>query len=112
MSTVILLNEVRASRLQKALAACSRTGEAVIIGTIAGPVAAERIICRSNYAEILDSFGNYSAIRYADIRSLDPAPVPQTSIVNARGDFGALQDAVKLRRPTTILPFAPRPRRR
>ena len=65
----------------------ARNGETVIVETRGGTIVAEKITCREPFAEILNSFGDYFVVDYADIRSIRPAAVAQTSVVNARGEF-------------------------
>jgi hypothetical protein len=107
MSNVISIAAVRAERLKQALATHSRNGDAVIVETRGGPISAEKITCRGRFAEILNAFGDYFVIDYADIRSLRPVAVAQHSVVNARGDFIPVHDAVTAVEAVSILPFAP-----
>jgi hypothetical protein len=112
MNNVISIAAVRSEKMKQTLSVLSRTGEAAIIEARTGSIRAERIICRDQFAEILDSAGDYLVLDYASIRSILPAPVTQTSVVNANGafQFGPQLTAAK---PTVpVLPFAPRQRRR
>lgn len=111
MSNVISIDAVRAERLKQAFAIHARNGETVIIEARSGPVVAERIVCRDRIAEILDDSGGYQVIAYNDIRSLHVAPVVQTSVVNARGEFLPTLNLTAASRPAAILPFALRRRR-
>jgi hypothetical protein len=84
----------------------------VVIETRTGLITAEKITCRERFAEVLNSFGDYFVIDYADIRSLKPATAVHTSVVNARGDFLPLHNTVTATRTVEILPFARRARRK
>ena len=112
MSNVISIAAVRAERLKQALAIHSRNGESVVIETRNGSISAEKITCRGRFAEILNAFGDYFVIDYADIRSLRPVAVAQHSAVNARGDFIPVHEAVTAAAPVAILPFTALRRRR
>jgi hypothetical protein len=111
MSNIISIAAVRAKRLKQALAIHGRDGETLIIETRTGTIAAEKINCRDRFAEILDSFGDYFVIDYDDIRSVQPAAIAQTSVVNARGEFLPAHNPATGPRPVAILPFAKRQRR-
>lgn len=112
MSNVVSIAAVRAERLKQALAIHGRNGEAVVIETRSGSITAEKINCRGRFAEILDNFGDYFVIDYHDIRSLQPAAVAQTSVVNARGEFLPVNNQAAASRPVAIIPFARRQRRK
>ena len=111
MNNVILLADVRAAKLKLALSTHARNGEAVIVETRTGPISAEKINCCEQFAEILNSFGDYSIVDYADIRSVRPAAA-QTSVINARGEFVAAHEMVIATRTVSVLPFSRRARRR
>jgi hypothetical protein len=111
MSNVISIAAVRAERLRQALAIHGRNGETIVIETRTGQVIAEKVNCRDRFAEIVDGFGEYFVIDYNDIRTLHPAAVTQTSVVNARGEFLPAPNFVAAPCPVAILPFA-RPQRR
>jgi hypothetical protein len=110
MDNVISFAAVRAERLRQVLSTQARNGETVVIETRTGQICATRITCRGDFAEVLDSFGNYFVVGYADIRSLRPATGAQTSVINRDGDFLPDHDTV-ITRGVAILPFARRARR-
>lgn len=112
MNNVISIVAVRAERLKQALSMHARNGERVVIETRTGLISADNITCRGGFAEILNSFGDYFVVGYADIRSVRPVTGAQTSAVSARGDFLPGHDTVSATRPVAILPFARRARRR
>lgn len=112
MSNVISIAAVRAERLKQRLAIHARHREPVILETRSGRVTAEKIVCRERLAEILDGNGNYLVVDYNDLRVLHAAPVAQTSVVNARGEFLPALNLTPVSRPAPILPFALRRRRR
>lgn len=113
MSNVICIAAARAARLKQALSSYASNGDQVVIETRTGSVTAMKITCRGGFAEVLDSFGDYFVIDYADIRALRPGMLAQTSVVNARGDFRPIYDtAMTATRTVAILPFARRARRR
>lgn len=112
MSNVISIAAVRAERLKQTLAIHGRNGETVVIETRTGSMTAEEINCRERFAEILDNFGDYFVIDYNDIRSLQPAAVAQTSVVNARGEFLPVHNPAAASRPVAIIPFVRRRRRK
>jgi hypothetical protein len=112
MSNIISLTAVRVEKLKQALATYARNGETVILETRTGSITAERINCGDRIAEVLDSFGDYFAIEYGDIRSLRPTAVEQTSVVNARGEFLPVHNPADPTGPVAILPFAKRTRRK
>lgn len=113
MDNIISLAAVRAERRKQALSLHARNGETVAIETRTGLITAEKITCRERFAEILNNFGDYFVIDYADIRALRPvSPVVHTSVVNARGDFVSLHNTVTPAAPVAILPFARRARRK
>jgi hypothetical protein len=112
MSNIISLAEVRSEKLKQALSVHGSKGEAAIIEAGTGTIFAQRIICRDRFAEILDSAGDYLVVDYADIRSIRPAAVTQTSIVNANGGFQFVQHSASAPRTVPVLPFEPRRRRR
>jgi hypothetical protein len=106
MNNVISFAAVRAERLRQALSIHARNGETVVIETRSGQICADRITCRGDFAEILNGFGEYFVIGYADIRSVRPATGPQTSVISAHGDFIPDHDTVISTRNVAILPFA------
>jgi hypothetical protein len=112
MNNVISFAAARAERLKQALSIHARNGEAVVVETANGPIAAEKIACRGRFAEIFNSVGDYFVVAYADIRSLRPVAAAQTSIVNASGDFLPFHERVTAAPPVEILPFARKQRRR
>ena len=112
MSNVISIAAVRAEKLKQALSIHSQKRETVIIEVRTGTIFAERIICRDRFAEILNSVGDYFVVDYADIRSLHPAAVVQTSVVNARGEFLTAQNSASATRTVPVLPFVSRKRHR
>ena len=112
MSNVISLAAVRAERTRLALSIHAGNGETVFVETRSGTIVAQKATCRETFAEILDSFGDYFVVDYADIRSIRPAAIAQTSVVNARGEFLPAPSAVSASSPVSILPFARRARRR
>jgi hypothetical protein len=113
MNNVISIAAVRSEKMKQALSVHCRTGEAAIVeARRAGTILAERIICRDQFAEILNSVGDYLVLDYADIRSIRPAAVAQTSIVNASGGFQFAPQITPGTRTVPVLPFAPRQRRR
>ena len=111
MNNVISLSDMRAAKLKHALTTHARNGEAVVVETRTGLISAEKINCRDQFAEILNSFGDYFVVDYADIRSVRPAAA-QTSIVNASGDFVSAHGLVIAARTVEVLPFSRRARRR
>lgn len=94
--------------MRQALSVHARKGEAVMIDVAAGSILAERVICRDAFTEILNSFGEYFVVDYADIRSIRPAAVAQTSVVNARGEFSPAFGPVTPTRTVPVLPFTRR----
>ena len=112
MSNVISIAAARSEKLKQALSIHSRKGEAVIVEGRTGTILAERIICRDRFAEILNSVGDYLVLDYADVRSIRPAAVAQTSIVNASGGFQLAPQLTAATRTVPVLPFAPPQRRR
>jgi hypothetical protein len=112
MSNVISIAAVRAERTRQSLSVQARDGSPMIVETRTGTIAAARITCRDRFAEIIDTFGDYSIVEYADIRSARPAAIPQTSVVNARGEFLPAHNPVTAASAVAILPFARRARRR
>jgi hypothetical protein len=112
MSKVISIAAVRSEKMKQALSVLSRNGEAAIIEARTGSILAERIICRDQFAEILDNVGDYLVLEYANIRSIRPAVVTQTSVVNASGGFQFVPQLKATARTVPVLPFAPRQRRR
>ncbi len=83
-----------------------------MIETRNGTISAERIACRDLFAEVLDSFGDYFVVDYNDIRSLQPAAVAQTSVVNARGEFLPFHNSATTLGRVAIIPFELRHRRK
>jgi hypothetical protein len=112
MSNVISLAAVRAERTRQALLIHARDGKPTIIETRSGTIVAQKLTCREPFAEIHDSFGDYSVVDYADIRSIRPAVVAQTSVVNAHGEFLPAPTALSAPASVAILPFARRARRK
>lgn len=112
MSNVISIAAVRAERLKQALALHSRNGEPVLVVTRTGAISAEKIICRGHFAEILNALGDYFVVDYADIRALRPVTIAQHSVVNARGEFAPIHEAVTASQSGAVLHFAPFQRRR
>ena len=112
MNNVISIAAVRSEKMKQALSVLTRKGAAVIIEARTGSILAERIICRDRFAEILDNVGDYLVLDYANIRSIRPVEVTQTSIVNASGGFQFVPQLTAVARPVPVLPFAPRQRRR
>jgi hypothetical protein len=112
MDNVISIAAVRAEKLKQALATHSRNGDLVVVETRNGLISAEKITCRGRFAEILNDLGDYFVIDYADIRSLRPVVVAQHSVVNARGDFIPVHEAVSAAESVSVLPFAPLRHRR
>ncbi len=112
MSNVVPIAAKRAERLKRALEAYGRSGESVIVETRTAQIFAEKITCRGRFAEILNEFGDYFVIDYADIRGLRPVAVAQTSAVNARGEFIPVHEAVTSPSQVPVLPFVPRHGRR
>jgi hypothetical protein len=112
MSNVVTLANVRADRFKQALARICQNGQSVVIRTRTRAITAERINCRDRIVEVLDGVGEYFVVTYDDILSLQPAPVAQTSIVNARGEFSPPQNAVHAPRGVAIIPFARQPLRK
>jgi hypothetical protein len=108
MNNVISFAEARARRLKEALAIYSRNGEPAIVETRTGWISAEKITCRGRFAEILNAYGDYFVIDYADIRSVRPGAVAQHSVVNARGDFTPIPDIETVPAQVAILPFPSR----
>jgi hypothetical protein len=86
-------------------------GEPVIIETRTGLIRADRLVCHSHAAEILNSWGEKVAVSYADIREVRPGVIPQLSTISDHGDFVMPTDFVARTEPTQILAFA-RPGRR
>lgn len=111
-NNVISFAAFRLEKLKQALSIHGSNGEAVIIEAGTGTIFAERIICRDRFAEILNGAGDYLVVDYADIRSIRPAAVVQTSIVNASGGFQFVQHSTSVPRTVPVLPFEPRQRRR
>jgi hypothetical protein len=112
MNKVISIAAARSEKMKQALSVLSRNGEAAIIEARTGSILAERIICRDQFAEILDNVGDYQVLEYANIRSVRPAAVTQTSVVNASGGFQFVPQLTATARTVPVLPFAPRQRRR
>ena len=56
-----------------------------------GSIYTQRITCRDRFVEILNTVGDFAVVDYSDIRSIRPATVAQTSVVNARGEFLPVQ---------------------
>lgn len=112
MSNVIPIAAMRAERLKRALEAYGRNGEPVIVETRTAQIFAEKITCRGRFAEILNGFGDYFVIDYADIRSLRPIAVAQNSAVNAWGEFIPVHEAVASPSQVAVVPFVPRHGRR
>ncbi len=112
MNNVISIAAVRSQKLKQVLSVHSRTGEPAIVEARTDTILAERIICRDRFAEILNSVGDYLVLDYADIRSVRPAAVAQTSIVNASGGFQFAPQPVPTTRTVPVLPFEPRRHRR
>lgn len=112
MTNVISFAAVRTERLRQALSIHARNGETVVIETRTGQICADKITCRGDFAEVLNSFGEYFVVGYADIRSMRPATGPQTSVISVHGDFIQDHDTVIPARTVAILPFARRARRR
>lgn len=112
MNNVISFAAVRTERLRQALSIHAGNGETVVIETRTGQICAGRITCRGDFAEILNSVGDYFVVGYADIRSVRPVTGPQTSVISVRGDFIQAHDTVMSPHPVAILPFARRVRRR
>lgn len=115
MSNIISLAEGRSEKLKQALSVHGSEGEATIIeagaGTIfARTISAQRTICRDRFAEILDSAGDYLVVDYADIRSIRPAAVAQTGIINANGGFQFVQHSTSEPPTVPVLSFEPRRR--
>lgn len=106
MNNVVSLAKVRSESLKQALATHGRNGATIIVETRSGTVSAEKFNCRDRSVEILDGFGDYFVIDYADIRSLQSAAaVAQTSVVNARGEFLPARNPATATGPVVILPF-------
>ncbi|HWV52951.1 hypothetical protein [Pseudorhodoplanes sp.] len=112
MSNVISIAAVRAKRLRESLAIHGRDGEMVIIETRTRTITAVRIVCRELFAEVLDGFGDYFVLDYNEIRSMQPATVAQTSVVNARGEFLPVQHPAPTSAAVAIIPFTRRQRRK
>jgi hypothetical protein len=113
MNNVVSLAKVRSESLKQALATHGRNGATIIVETRSGTVSAEKFNCRDRSVEILDGFGDYFVIDYADIRSLQSAAaVAQTSVVNARGEFLPARNPATATGPVVILPFTRRNRRK
>jgi hypothetical protein len=112
MGNVISITAVRVERVRQVLTTYGGNGEPVDIVTPNGRVAAERLICRECFVEVLDNYGNYFVIDYNDVVALHPAAVAQTSVVNARGEFLPSQNVPAVPRQVTILPFERRSSRK
>jgi hypothetical protein len=112
MDNVISIAAVRAERLRQALAIHASNGERVVIETRTGPIVADKITCRGDFAEILNSVGDYFVVGYADIRCVRPLTGAQTSVISVHGDFHPGHDPVIATPAVAILPFARRARRR
>jgi len=111
MNNVISIAAVRSEKLKQALSIHARNGEAVIVEARTGAIFAERIICRDRFAEIFNSVGDHVVVDYSDIRSIRPAAVAQTSVVNSHGEFLTVQQPAVGTRTVPILPFVLRRRR-
>jgi hypothetical protein len=108
MDNVISLAAVRAERARTALSNLSRTAEPAIVETRSGRISAQKITCHKTFAEILNCFGDYFVVDYADVRSVRPAALAQTSVLDARGNFVSAPDVAPTPSAVAILPFARR----
>ena len=110
MSNVISFASVRNERVKETLSLHSRNGDTVIVETKTGSICAEKITCRSAFAEIINAFGDYHIVEYGDIRSVRLATATQTSMVNAHGDWAPVHATVTaVKAESAVLAF---PRRR
>ena len=109
MGNVISIAAKRTEKFKEAMALWARNRQTVVIQTRTGQIVVQRMTCRERFAEILNSAGDFAIVDYADIRSIRPATVEQTSVVNARGEFLPAPEASA--RVVPILHFEPRKRR-
>lgn len=112
MDNVVSLVDVRNGRLRSQLLSHAKAGETVVIETRTGLISAEKILCRASFAEILNTFGDYFVVEYADIKSMRAVSTVQTSAVNGAGDWVTVAHD-RMPRVTTsrIVPFRGRSRR-
>lgn len=103
MSNVISFCSVRSARWKDALVLYSRSGDTAIVETKTGLICAEKITCRSAFAEIINAFGDYHIVDYADIRSVRPSAASQTSVVNAHGDWAPIHETVTAARSASAV---------
>jgi len=108
MSNVISIAAVRADRVKRSLADHGQRGEFTLIETKTGLISAKTVVCRERFAEILNVFGDYSVVDYAEIRSVRPVAVAQHSVINAHGDFVPAHEPARAPTPVAVLPFTPR----
>ncbi len=111
MSNVISIAAIRSEKLKQALSLYASSGETVVIETRTGLIYTHRMTCRERFVEILNTVGDFAVVDYSDIRSIRPATVAQTSVVNARGEFLPVQNQTGAQPVGPILPFEPRKRR-
>ncbi len=111
MAEIISFAERRSAKIRDRLMTLALKGEAVIIETRAGPVRADRLICREHAAEIVNAWGEGFVIGYGEIREVRPGVTPQLSTISAAGDWIVPNDFITQREPSRVLAFA-RPGRR
>lgn len=111
MAEIISFAERHNAKIRDRLMNFALNREAVILETRTGAIRADRLICRENAAEIVNSTSHNVVVGYGEIRHIRPAITPQISVINAHGDFVAPGGDYLACEPTRILAFA-RPGRR
>jgi hypothetical protein len=109
MSEILSFTERRNAKIRDRLIASALRREAVILETRAGPVRADRLICRDHAVEVVNSWGEGFVIGYGDIREVRSG-IAALSTVNAPDDR-VPNDFITRREPSRVLVFA-RPGRR